>query len=445
MSWDNKVVWSEGMFLRPQHFQQQDRYVEKLVRSRVAELAPHPWGISELEINRELLTIGKFGLSSGRGVFEDGTPFAVPEDVDHPAPIEIPDNTRNCIVYLILPMRHRGGFDIDLFETAESAARYRQFEYEASDSNTGSESGAILGVGKLRLRFALGTDERAGFLSLGLARIVEIRADRNIVLDDRYIPPCLVCSAVPGLAALITELQGLFHHRGEALAARILPTTGTRGVAEINDYLLLQVVNRFEPVITHLTGGADPHPERLYSLAVEMAGELATFTNASRRPPAFPLYRHDDLERTFAPVIAQLHQSLSAVLHETAVQIPLEERPSGVRVGIVHDRTLFTEAALVLAVRAEMPSEHLRRHFPNHVKIAPVERIRELVNVALPGIPIRPLPVAPRQIPFHADVTYFELERGGQYWKLLGQSGGIAIFLAGDFPRVGMDLWAIRG
>jgi type VI secretion system protein ImpJ len=42
-------------------------------------------------------------------------------------------------------------------------------------------------------------------------------------------------------------------------------------------------------------------------------------------------------------------------------------------------------------------------------------------------------------------VTYFELERGGQYWKLLGQSGGIAIFLAGDFPRVGMDLWAIRG
>jgi len=104
------------MFLRPQHFQQQDRYVEKLVRSRIAELAPHPWGISELEINRELLTIGKFGVSSGRGVFEDGTPFAVPEDVDHPAPIEIPDNTRNCIVYLVLPMCHRGGFDIDLFD-----------------------------------------------------------------------------------------------------------------------------------------------------------------------------------------------------------------------------------------------------------------------------------------------------------------------------------------
>ena len=34
MSWHNKVVWSEGLFLRPQHFQQQDRYIEHLVDGR---------------------------------------------------------------------------------------------------------------------------------------------------------------------------------------------------------------------------------------------------------------------------------------------------------------------------------------------------------------------------------------------------------------------------
>jgi type VI secretion system protein ImpJ len=433
------------MFLRPQHFQQQDRYVERLVRARTAALTPHPWGLSAIEINRELLTIGKFGVRSAAGVFEDGTPFAIPEDADHPAPLEIPENTRNCIVYLTLPIRHHGAFDVELLDNPESATRYQQLEYEATDANSGSESEAIVGIGKLRLRFALATEERAGFLSLGLARITEIRADRNILLDERYIPPCLVCSVSPGLAGLITELQGLFHHRGEALAARVLPATGTRGVPETSDYLLLQLVNRYEPLITHLTGGIDPHPERLYALALEMAGELSTFTNRTRRPPGFPLYRHDDLERTFAPVIAQLHQSLSAVLRETAVRIELEERPSGEHVGIVRDRSLYGEAVFVLGVRADMPAEHLRRHFPNYVKIAPVERIRELVNVAIPGIPVRPLPAAPYQIPLHADVTYFQLERGGPYWNLLPQSGGIAIFLAGEFPRVGMDLWAIRG
>ena len=32
MSWSNRVVWREGMFLRTQPFQQQDRWTESLVR-----------------------------------------------------------------------------------------------------------------------------------------------------------------------------------------------------------------------------------------------------------------------------------------------------------------------------------------------------------------------------------------------------------------------------
>ena len=109
------------------------------------------------------------------------------------------------------------------------------------------------------------------------------------------------------------------------------------------------------------------------------------------------------------------------------------------------NRDLFTEASLVLTVQADMPAEHLRRHFPNHVKIGPSEAMPELVNVALPGIPVRPLPIAPRQLPFHVGATYFELEQGGQYRKELAKSGGLAIFLSGEFPRVEMELWAIRG
>ena len=91
-----------------------------------------------------------------------------------------------------------------------------------------------------------------------------------------------------------------------------------------------------------------------------------------------------------------------------------------------------------------MKTETLRRQFPNHIKIGPVEQIRELVNVALPGIAIRPLPVAPRQIPYHAGVTYFELDRTSKYWKGLSKSGGMAIHLAGDFSKVEMECWAIR-
>jgi type VI secretion system protein ImpJ len=31
VSWDSKVLWTEGLFLQPHHFQQADRYTEALV------------------------------------------------------------------------------------------------------------------------------------------------------------------------------------------------------------------------------------------------------------------------------------------------------------------------------------------------------------------------------------------------------------------------------
>ena len=100
MAWNDKVVWQEGMFLRAQHFQQQDRYMEALVQARAAPLRPHPWGVTELALDRDLLAAGKFALSSIAGVMEDGTPFAIPGSADQPQPLDLPEGTRNQVVYL---------------------------------------------------------------------------------------------------------------------------------------------------------------------------------------------------------------------------------------------------------------------------------------------------------------------------------------------------------
>jgi type VI secretion system protein ImpJ len=271
-----------------------------------------------------------------------------------------------------------------------------------------------------------------------------MRADRQVVLDEKFIPPCLVCAASPLLTGFFSELHGLLHHRGEALAARVTQS-GTHGAAEIADFLMLQVVNRHEPLFAHFGATDSIHPERFYAAALQLAGELSTFTSSSKRPIDYPTYRHYDLEHSFGPVIADLRQSLSAVLEQTAIPIPLQERKYGIRVAQVADRSLFGSAGFVLAARADVSPDSLRRHLPNQIKIGPVEHIRELVNSALPGIKLQPLPVAPRQIPYHAGVTYFELDRSDRLWKQLPQSGGIAFHLAGDFPNLQMELWAIRG
>jgi type VI secretion system protein ImpJ len=187
------------------------------------------------------------------------------------------------------------------------------------------------------------------------------------------------------------------------------------------------------------------HPENLYEWAVQLAGELCTFTAANKRPPALTIYNHEDLAATFTPVMRSIRQSLSAVLEQTAVAIPLQERKYGVHVAVVQDKTLLTTSAFVLSVKASVDAERLRRFFPSQIKLGPVETIRELVNSALPGIAVRPLPVAPRQIPYHAGKSYFELDRTSQYWKQMQTSGGLALHVAGEFPDLEMELWAIRG
>ncbi|MGH8186384.1 MAG: type VI secretion system baseplate subunit TssK, partial [Steroidobacteraceae bacterium] len=104
MSANNKVVWSEGLFLQPQHFQQQDRYFERYVETRCQALVSHSWGFTELEVERDFLSIGKFGLRSASGVFPDGTPFRMPDDDPLPPPIDIDPLVRDQIMHLAVPL-----------------------------------------------------------------------------------------------------------------------------------------------------------------------------------------------------------------------------------------------------------------------------------------------------------------------------------------------------
>jgi len=444
MAWNDKVVWQEGMFLRAQHYQQQDRYFEHLLQARAAPLVAHPWGVTELAVDRDLLAAGKFALANIAGVLEDGTPFAIPGTADHPRPLDLIEGTRNQIVYLALPVRQPGSPEVSDNDGPEgAAARYALRAFEAYDTHSDATLPAELAVGRPRLRYMLESEERAGFSCLGLARIVEVQADRRVVVDDRFIAPCLRVSAVPVLANILAELVGMLGQRAEALGAR-LGQPGARGVAEVADFLLLQAVNRNLPLLGHYADAGNVHPETLYSILIQLAGELATFTAPDKKATVYPAYRHDDLQRSFGPVVADLRRSLSAVLETNAVEIPLQDRSHGVRVGPILDRNLLRAGQFVLTVMADMPGETIRRQFPNQVKIGAVEHIRELVNVALPGIIVRPLPVAPRQIPVHAGATYFELDRGSPHWQQMQTSGGFAIHVSGDFPNLRLSLWAIR-
>jgi len=316
-------------------------------------------------------------------------------------------------------------------------------EIDVADMHATSLREAPLQVGRLNLRLMLARDANEGYTTLGVVRVIERRSDGRVVLDTAYVPPMLHAPAHAVLDGYLREVHGMLHQRGEAIAAR-LAQPGRAGTGEIVDFLMLQVVNHHTPLFAHLQRLPVLHPERFYELCLGLAGELSTFRE-QRRPVAYPDYQHDDQATVFRALMADLRQSLSMVMEQTAVPIDLQTRKSGMRVAIIADVSLQRTAMFVLAVNAQMPGEALRMRFPTQVKIGPAERIVDLVQLQLPGVTLRALPVAPRQIPYHAGYTYFELEtRGNELWKQLETSGGLAMHIAGDFPGLAMELWAVR-
>ena len=422
MTWENKPVWSEGMFLRPQHFQQFERFVGAQLEGRVRPLVAHGYGFAEVQIAPGPLLTGKLVIARCAGVFEDGTPFRVPEEAAAPLPLEVTRNTRDAVVYLCIPQNRAGVADVALDPAARIDTRFRAEEFEAVDTVYGSAARIPINIGRLQLSLRTQADGLDGYLSLPLARVLEQRADDSVSLDPAFIPCAVAVGASPILSGFLTELEGMLHQRGEAIAGR-LGTPGGKAVADITDFLMLMTTNRSEALIKHLIAMPTVHPADLYGMLCALAGELSTFTATSNRGQAMPVYAHREQRLCFDAVMADLRRSLSKVFEQTAVPIPLVPRAYGISVGQIQDRSLFTTAQFVLAARSGADTEQLRANLPRRIKVGSVEHIRDLVMRQLPGADVYPMPAEPRQIPFRANTVYFSINTRHEQWNAVRTSG----------------------
>src|SRR6185312_15497620 len=148
MPFDDKVIWSEGMFIRAQHFQQSARSMERMLDGRVRALRAYGWGLSELKLNRELLSIGRFAVEHAAGVFEDGTPFTAPDSADDLIPLQLGENIRDTIVYLTLPITQPGS-RVAAGAEVDTLTRYTSKDIEIADSNSSERAPVSITVGKL--------------------------------------------------------------------------------------------------------------------------------------------------------------------------------------------------------------------------------------------------------------------------------------------------------
>lgn len=440
----SKIIWSEGMYLRPQHFQQLERYMESYIQQRCPGLHGAHWGFHSLELDPEAFASGCVCLCSAHGILPDGTPFQFNSRSEAPPALRIAEDMKNEVVTLALPVRRPGSVDVVFDEQEDALARFKVCTYELADANAVALGPAAVQIGIPRLRLVPASALGGEWQGIGVLRVTERRHDGCVVCDPGYVPPLLAIGRQGGLAAFVSELHGLLEQRAAALAQR-LAQSGRGGTGEVMDFLLLGLINRAQASTWLWQHSSGAHPQTVFREWLQLASDLSTYTSQDRRPAVWPVYRHDDLQSSFGPLIAELRRSLSTVLEQNAVAIALQERAQRLWVAQIPNVDLIRNAGFVLAIHADLPDEIVRARYPAQIKIGPVEQLSDLVHSHLPGIGIRGLPVPPRQLPYHAGCHYFEIDTGCELWAQLEKSGGLGLHVSGDLPGLTMECWAIRG
>jgi type VI secretion system protein ImpJ len=442
MAGSRRVAWREGQFLRPQHFQQLDRAADARLRGRIDPLRPYAWGLTELVVDEDLATLGKFGIVRARGVMPDGTAFAIPDEFPPPDPLDMPADTRDAIVSLTLPAAQIGAVEFSEAETAGEDARFLVEETEVADAFSEDRIAEPIELARPNLRFGVTRDQTYGRVCLGLAKVRELQAKR-VMFDDRYIPPSQDIAASLRLAGGLSDILGRCEQRAQELALRAVEAT-EGGAETFASFLLLQALNRWVPMLRHLEGLPAVHPERLFESLAGLAGEIATLIKPERMAPALPRYDHENPQLCFDPLFDLLQSMLSAVFDRSAVQLKLDQAGPGAWVSTIVDRNLYQHGYFYLAVNAAASIDEIRAQFPSVAKLGPVERMRDIVDSALPGVPLRHTPTPPPQLRVLPGYVYFELDRGVPDWRDFATSTALGLHVAGNWPQLRLELWCVK-
>ncbi|MFC1573460.1 type VI secretion system baseplate subunit TssK, partial [Candidatus Eisenbacteria bacterium] len=220
----HRILWSEGLFLTPHHFQQSELFHEDQLAERMALGAGYPWGVRSIEIDPEGLASGTFRMLSFRGLLPSGISVRFPEIDPAPPSVDFKEafdlRADHLDIFLGLPVRRSGWPNCRLSEDAPEDRTEVRFSAQAAtveDENTGRGERTIQRA-ELNLKILLGNEPRDNFECLRIAR-VEKTAAGGFQLVDSFVPPLLALEGSPYLVQLNRSLLEQLVTRSSTLAS----------------------------------------------------------------------------------------------------------------------------------------------------------------------------------------------------------------------------------
>ena len=444
----SKVVWYEGMYLGPHHFQAQSQSFEDLVHFSTSSLWFAPFGLISCKLDAEALQNGVLALVHARGLFPDGLAFQMP-DADALPPVlnlsSLFSATReSLLVYVAVPAHRPDGPNCLLdSEPLDVDVRFRAEMRTLPDENSGRDEKQIQ-VGRKNIRFIVEGQETEGLVTLPIARVIRDGSGR-FMFDAAFIPPCLQISASERLLVIARTLVDILGEKSASLSrARRATAQGRAGYSseEIASFWFVHTVNESLSVLRHLTVSERGHPEQLYLEMSRLAGALCTF-GLDSHPETLPAYDHYNLEKCFGPLNAHIRAHLELVVPSNCVQISLLAAGRNFRNGEVTDQRCLDRARWVLAVRAATGEAEIISKTPRLIKICSRDLLPELVKTALPGLGLVHLPIPPSAIAPKVEFQYFGISRTGKCWEHIVESRKVGVYIPDDLPGAEIELLVV--
>jgi type VI secretion system protein ImpJ len=443
-----KVLWSEGMFLTPHHFQQADRYTESLISRRLSAIRSLGWGVCRIQINTDALANGEFLLSKCGAILPDGMAVDTPDlDPLPPArPIEGAfDAKRNSLgVYLASPVAKAGGLAFSAEGSAEGRpTRYHRRSLVAADENSGgAERDIALAAKTLRILFE--NEPPDDFVTLKIAELAR-SASGKFTLNEAYVPPCLYLSSSPPLVAYLRRILEMISAKSSELASQRRQRAAGLvefTMSEAANFWFLHTVNATIPVLMHLHNHPDVHPETVFLALARLAGELFTFSGEGH-PKDLPQYNHDAVGASFSAVEKKISDLMGTVIPTRCTPIPLEKLRESLFKGQLRDDRLL-EGQFYLAVMAEVPEEKIIREVPLKAKVSSSDRVDQLIAAALKGLNLRHLPTPPAEIPVQPGRQYFQVDKAGEHWEAVKKSRSLSFYIPPEFKNLKLELMGVK-
>jgi type VI secretion system protein ImpJ len=444
----SRVVWSEGMYLGPHHFQVQGRYFEDSIRFATSSLWFEPWGLIGCELDSEALMNGNLSLLHARGVFPDGLAFHMPDHDMLPPQRRFSDLfpvTRDAVTVLLTvpPMKHNGLNCVPSEDNPAATVRFAAQATSVFDETTGRDEKPVR-MGRKNVRLVLDTEPFDPKQSIAIAR-VRRNGTGGFAFDTDFVPPCIQLGASERLLAMLTRLIEILEEksstlgRGKSAGASLWSEYST---SEIATFWMLHSVNAAIPELRHIMRVKKGHPEELYTAMARLGGALCTFAIESH-PRDVPAYDHRNLDKTFEALDLHIRTHLETIVPTRFVEIPLTKTADYFYNGPVTDTRALNKSKWILSIRCGIGEAEVIRRTPMLTKISSSDWVAKLVERAMGGMALTHLPVPPSAIRSRVDAQYFSITCADPHWSQINRTRQVGIYIPGDLPDPQLELFAL--